>query len=106
MTCYYCPDAYKIILVDKQLIKVFGSWAGWYLDGDAYRLNSGTTGITQDENHFYFKGYSGSTYQLRKSQGRLTSYTQAVYNELLETGVVEEISVEQAIKILEEYNGY
>lgn len=100
----YTPDAYQIILVDNSVVKVFASWSGSYLYGDCFRINSGTVKIESDASHYYFKGYSGSTYQLRKSQGRLTSYTQAVYNELLETGVVEEISVEQAIQILEEVN--
>jgi hypothetical protein len=102
MTCYYCPDAYRVILVDNHIIKVYASWSGCYLNGDAYRLNSGTTKIEQDEHYYYFKGYSGSTYQLRKENGRFTAYTQAVYSELLETGLVKEISVEQAIQILEE----
>jgi hypothetical protein len=104
MTCYYCPDAYRIILVDNHIVKVYASWSGGYLDGDAWKLNSGTVKIEQDEHYYYFKGYSGSTYQLRKEGeiSSLTSYTQSVYNELLETGLVKEISVEQAIQILEE----
>ena len=42
------PDKWVIIKIgsdSESSFKVFGSWAGGYLDGDRWRLNSGITKI-------------------------------------------------------------
>lgn len=100
----YSPSAYKILLIEtpnNKLIKVFACWHGGYLDGDGWRLNSGTELITEDESHYFFYGYSGSIYRLRKhTQGYLTSYTSNVYTKILSQEGVSEISVQEAIDIL------
>jgi len=111
----YQPDAYRLILLDNNLIKVFGDWYGGYLDDGAWRVNSGCTQIEEHDDHYKAFGYSGSTYYLNKSlndldkytQGKLTAYGTMEYNQILNTlkegGVdVKEISVEEAIKFLEE----
>ena len=98
------PDGYRILLIDTptgQLVKLFASWSGGYGQGDEYRINSGTELITEDESHYFFHGYSGSIYKLRKdTQGSLNSYTCGVYNRILSQESVCEISVKQAIDIL------
>jgi len=100
----YSPDSYRVILIDTptgQLVKVFASYSGGYLDGDSWRINSGTELITEDESHYFFHGYSDSIYKLRKdSTGHLNSYTCGVYNRILSQEGVCEISVKQAIDIL------
>lgn len=100
----YSPDAHRIIIIDTpegKLIKLFASYSGGYLDGDSYRINSGTELITEDETHYFFHGFSGSIYKLRKaSQGSLTSYTSGIYTNLLSQPGVREIGVEDAIEIL------
>ena len=111
----YQPDAYRLILLDNKLIKVFGNWYGSYLDGDAWRVNSGCTRIEEHDDYYKVFGYSGSIYYLNKplnpldkyTQGKLTAYGSMKYNQILNTlkegGVdVKEISVEKAIKFLEE----
>jgi len=102
----YSPDCYRVILIDTatgQLIKLFSSWSGGYCQGDEYRINSGTELITEDQSHYFFHGYSGSIYKLRKdSTGHLTSYSSGIYSRILQQDCVCEISVKQAIDILKE----
>ena len=99
------PNSYRILLIDtpdnKPLVKVFASWSGGYLSGDEYRINSGTELITEDESHYFFHGYSGSIYKLRKDvQGSLTSYSAGIYNRILQQDCVKEITVQEAVNIL------
>jgi len=110
----YSPDSYRVILIETatgQLVKLFSSWSGGYLDGDSYRLNSGTEVIIEEENNYFFYGFSGSIYKLSKfTQGSLTSYSAGIYNRILQQTCVKEISVQQAIDILKgeeqiEHNG-
>jgi hypothetical protein len=55
--------------------KVYATWAGGYTDGDRWRLNSGITKVEEDDNYFYFYGYSGSCYKChKKGYGFMTSY--------------------------------
>jgi len=67
--------------------KVFGSWAGGYLDGDRWKLNSGISLVEEDENNYYFYGHSGSCYQCYKNlYGVATSYTLSIMDSLIEKG--------------------
>ena len=98
------PDSYRVILIDtsdKPLVKVFVSWSSTYLGGDSWTINSGTELITEDEDSYFFYGYSGSCYKLRKSsQGNLTTYATGIYNQVLQQDFVKEITVQEAINIL------
>lgn len=59
--------------------KVFASWAGGYLDGDSWRMNSGIARVEEDDRHFYFYGFSGSCYKCHKDgYGIATAYSQSV----------------------------
>ena len=51
-----CPDKWVIIKL-PDCYKVFGTWIGGYLDGDAWRVNSGITEVQEDEKYFYFHGH-------------------------------------------------
>lgn len=67
--------------------KVYGTWAGGYLDSDSWKLNSGITQVEQDDDYYYFTGYSGSCYKChKKGYGVMTSYGQGVLNNILDTG--------------------
>jgi hypothetical protein len=102
----YSPGAYRVILIDTptgQLVKLFASWSGGYLDGDSYRINSGTEVIIEEQNNYFFYGFSGSIYKLNKfTQGHLTSYSSGIYNRILQQDCAREISVQEAINILGE----
>lgn len=79
-----------IILKVPEGFKVFATWAGGYLDGDSWRLNSGVKKVEEDENYYYFIGFSGSCYKCHKeSWGVATSYGQVVLDRILDTKKVE-----------------
>ena len=83
------------------LIKVFASWY------DSWRLNSGCTKIEDDGVYWVVTGESGSTYYLRKnSRATASAYAESVLCNLLnilpENVKIEKISVEEAIKEVEE----
>ena len=76
------PQRWVIVAFEKEkekYYKVFGSWAGGYLDGDSWRMNSGITKVEEDDSHLYFYGLSGSCYKCHKDgYGIATSYSQSV----------------------------
>ena len=70
-------------------------------------LNSGCTKIIPVDGYYQVYGYSGSMYYIRKEQGHLNSYTSSVLKSIVkkleDDGVpVQEISLEEAVRILEE----
>lgn len=80
------PDRWVIVEVVGGY-KVFGTWAGGYLDGDRWKLNSGITKVEQDEDHYYFFGYSGSCYKChKKAYGVMTSFGQGILDRIIEVG--------------------
>ena len=61
------PDKWVIIHIPQNNIyKVFATWAGGYLGGDRWRLNSGINHIEEDQDYYYFFGHSGSCYECHK----------------------------------------
>jgi hypothetical protein len=101
-------DGYRFILIDNSLIKLFRSYDGGFAIAEQWMLNSGCTAIIEREPGIYAVcGYSGSIYTIRKEQGHLNSYTSSVLRSIVkkleEGGVdVREISLEDAVRILEE----
>jgi hypothetical protein len=83
----------------EPLYKVFATWAGGYDDGDRWKLNSGIVKVEQDEEYFYFFGYSGSCYKChKKGYGFMTSYgagtLDGIIKQASEAGVDVEIMPE------------
>lgn len=79
----YQPDGWMLVKIGGQTphYRVFGSWAGGYLDGDAWRLNSGVESCEKDGEYYVFHGGSGSVYRCHESTyGRLTAYNYGVLN--------------------------
>lgn len=61
--------------------------AGGYLDGDRWRLNSGIDKVEQDDEYYYFIGFSGSCYKChKKGYGTATSYGLGILNDMIEKG--------------------
>ena len=81
------PERWVIVKLPNNYYKVFGTWAGGYLDGDRWKLNSGISKVEQDENFYYFVGFSGSCYKCHKQgYGIATSYALGVLNKIIEQG--------------------
>jgi hypothetical protein len=72
----YRPDKWLLIKINgtDPHYRVFGSWSGGYLDGDSWRMNSGITRVEEDDEYFYFHGYSGSVYECHKKMYGATAY--------------------------------
>lgn len=64
----YNPDKWLMIRINgtDPHYRIFGSWFGGFLDGDAWRLNSGVKSVTEDDDYYYFNGNSGSVYKCFK----------------------------------------
>ena len=67
----YSPDKWLLLEItpvdgSELYLKVFGTWAGGYLSGDSWRVNSSVTETTQDDDYYYFHGASGSVYKCHK----------------------------------------
>ena len=81
------PERWVIVKLPNNYYKVFGTWTGGYLDGDRWQLNSGISKVEQDENFYYFIGFSGSCYKChKKAYGIATSYGLDVLNKKIEQG--------------------
>lgn len=79
------PDRWVILKLPNNYYKVFATWFGGYLDGDSWRLNSGIKDIQQDDENYFFIGFSGSVYKCGKENyGTATSFTVNVLNKILE----------------------
>ena len=82
---------FKAGLTDDTIYKVFAGWRGGYLNGDRWKLNSGITKVEEDDDYFYFYGYSGSCYKchkngygLKKEMYSFSSYVQGVLEDIIE----------------------
>ena len=81
------PERWVILKLPNNYYKVFGTWSGGYLDCDRWKLNSGIEKVEEDENFYYFTGFSGSCYKCdKKSYGINTSYGLDILNKLIEQG--------------------
>ena len=94
----YHPDRWLMVRLTnngKEHYRVFATWLGGYLDGDAWQLNSGVVSLTETEKTYSFNGSSGSLYVCHKNTYGASSYNYGVLDNLikrsLEQGTVIEI---------------
>ena len=81
------PERWVIVKLPNNYYKVFGTWAGGYLDGDRWKLNSGIEKVEQDENFYYFIGFSGSCYKChKKGYGTASSLDLDILNKIIKQG--------------------
>lgn len=81
------PERWVILKLPNNYYKVFGTWPGGYLDGDRWKLNSGIEKVEQDDDYYYFIGFSGSCYKCHKmGYGTSTSYGLGILNKIIEQG--------------------
>jgi hypothetical protein len=66
----YTPDKWVVVKIEGAefplTYKVFACWYGGYLNGDSWKMNSGITKVTKEEDCYLFEGYSGSVYKCHK----------------------------------------
>ena len=92
------PDKWVVVKIDNNLdtpfYKVFATWAGGYLDGDRWKLNSGIKSVESDEDYYYFIGHSGSCYKChKKGYGTASSYGEGVLMDMIKNAYKANTSV-------------
>ena len=85
---YYQPDCWVVLKLPEGY-KVLAGWSGGYLDGSAWRLNSGITRVEKhvdwkDEEYFVFYGHTGSEYWCHPETYMLKMPMAGIYNHLKE----------------------
>jgi len=84
----YTPDKWTIV-GDGEVFKIFGSWAGGYLDSDNWRLSSGLKSIEENatdiNGELLMHNHSGSIYKgHRNNEGVISFYNQGVLDNMIE----------------------
>ena len=92
------PDKWVVVKIttpDSFFYKVFASWAGGYLDGDAWQINSGIKSVSEEDSDYVFHGFSGSRYVCDKNAyGFATSYANSVLNGMIKRAKEIQIKME------------
>lgn len=83
----YAPDKWLVIKLNYETgshYRVFGSWYGGWAGSDSWRMNSGITSVTQDDQAYYFKGTSGSVYTCHKNCYGASGYGTRVLEDMID----------------------
>jgi len=86
------PDKWVVVKItakDQETIyKIFATWLGGYLDGDAWKMNSGITKVEKTDDYLLFYGHSGSCYECAPSERTYGTnyYTQGVLDGIISKG--------------------
>jgi hypothetical protein len=88
---YYNPDRWVVLKLPVGY-KVLGGWAGGYLDGSSWRLNSGITRVEKkldwkDDEYFVFYGHTGSEYWCHPEMYGFLPVSAGVYAEMTENNL-------------------
>ena len=79
------PEKWVILKLSNNYYKVFATWSGGYLASDRWKINSGIKKVEQDDEFYYFIGFTGSCYKcLKTSYGIANSYSSNILNKILE----------------------
>ena len=96
----YTPDVWVVLefeapKFEKPMRKVFAGWYGGFAGSNSWKLNSGITEVRiDDEGHYEFDGYSGSTYHCHANNYHMSSLMQGVLaNWLKEADLRSDISI-------------
>ena len=94
----YTPDKWVVVKIEggefPLTYKVFACWHGGYLDGDSWKMNSGITKVTKEEDFYLFEGYSGSVYKCHKDTYGFNMYGHGVLNNIIEKSKEAGVNVE------------
>lgn len=94
MSNEYVPNRWVVVTLskgDRSVKKVLAGWCGGYTDSDSWKLSSGITDISSDEDYYIIKNASGSVYKCRKDNEGLTGLTAKMLQDMKK---LEGISVE------------
>ena len=82
----YKPDNWVVIKMDgnEPHYRVLAGWSGGYLDGDAWKMNSGIIRVEDDGDYYNFYGSSGSCYSCHKESYCIRMNNAHIWDELQE----------------------
>jgi hypothetical protein len=91
------PDRWVVIKINDTTTqyKVFATWYGEYVSSDRWRMNSGIVSIDEDNDFYYFKGYSNSIYKCDKKKYGTSFWTAGVLN-----GIIDEAKNKLDIEVI------
>jgi len=82
------PDNWVVIKIKTEengiIYKVLAGWSGGYTQGSSWKLNSGITGVSLEDDRYIFKGHSGSIYSCHKNSYGLRVNNAYIWNRLQE----------------------
>ena len=84
----YIPDNWVVLKIPTALYasgfyyKILAGWSGGYLDGDAWRMNSGITKCTYEKGYYFFYGSSGSCYICHEDSYTLRMNNSHIYEQI------------------------
>ena len=84
MASEYTPDRWVILeIVEEQskIYKILSGWCGGYVYGDAWRMSSGITDITDNDHYYTITNESGSVYLCHKESYGMSAYMSEIYND-------------------------
>lgn len=83
----YTPDKWMVIEVvhnDDKFYKVFGSWAGSYLDGERWRLSTRIQSVQEEGEYLLFHNESGSIYKCHREMYGAIGYNASVLANMID----------------------
>jgi hypothetical protein len=101
------PEQWILLEVksDEPHYRVFASWAGGYITGDTWKLNSGILGVNNLGEYYDFIGYSGSVYRCHKdSYGVSKMHNKSVLDKIIKGSENTIFIVQDYLKVIESFN--
>lgn len=96
------PDGF-VVLKFEGMYKLFSIWRGGYLANDSWRLNSGITKVTFENDVYTVFGNSSTVYKVHKhSFGRLGIYGESILKDIIADNDVEIIDIDQCYNEIKE----
>lgn len=95
----YIPDKWQIVKIFGKYIpltyKVFACWYGGYLNGDSWKMNSGISKVTEEEDYYLFEGFSGSVYKCHKKLYGTNMYGHGILQGFIEQAKEKNVTIER-----------
>lgn len=94
----YTPDKWVVVKIEGNefplTYKVFACWYGGYLGSNSWKLNSGITKITKEDEWYLFEGHSGSVYKCHEKTYGTHMYGHGALQDIIERSRESKVTVE------------
>ena len=95
----YTPDKWVVVKIEggkfPLTYKVFACWYGGYLGSNSWKMNSGITKVTKDEDFYLFEGYSGSVYKCHEKTYGMHMYGHGILQGFIEQAKEKDVTIEK-----------